>query len=126
MKIPWTTDNRRIDNRPESTVNRGWHLLSVVSQSVICAFRDQLFSLRLGAAGLAVLLLPLTALACPNCYASSDTHVLHTYYFSAFMLTLLPFVIIGGILLVAKSLQRQAPVCHGEREAPVNTEPRPV
>ena len=58
---------------------------------------------------------PVAAVACPNCYASSDTHVLHTYYFSAFMLTLLPFVIIGGILLVAKSLRR--------RGAPGDTEP---
>lgn len=58
------------------------------------------------AVAVVVLLSPMAASACPNCYASSDTQVLHTYYFSAFMLTLLPFVIIGGIWLVAKSLRR--------------------
>ena len=63
---------------------------------------------------------PMAAMACPNCYASSDTHVLHTYYFSAFMLTLLPFVIIGGILLVAKSLRRTP---GPERGAGVSTAP---
>ena len=63
---------------------------------------------------------PLAAAACPNCYASSDTHVLHTYYFSAFMLTLLPFVIIGGILLVARSLRRPPGPGH---DTSVNAEP---
>ena len=78
------------------------------------------------AGGLAVFLQsPLAAVACPNCYASSDTHVLHTYYFSAFMLTLLPFVIVGGILLVAKSLRRQAPPYRGERAADENAVPAP-
>lgn len=72
------------------------------------------------AVALAVLLSPLAAVACPNCYAASDTHVLHTYYFSAFMLTLLPFVVIGGIVLVARSLRRP----HGPPpEAPVHAEP---
>ncbi len=72
------------------------------------------------AAAAVLLLSPPAAVACPNCYASSDTHVLHTYYFSAFMLTLLPFVIIGGIVLVARSLQRPK----GERRgAPMDAEP---
>jgi len=53
---------------------------------------------------------PLAALACPNCYASSDTRVLHTYYLSAFLLTLLPFAIIGSILMVARSVGRRSQV----------------
>ena len=66
-------------------------------------------SLRIAGVTLAAvlgLLIPLAALACPNCYASSDISVLHTYYFSAFMLTLLPFLIIGGVWLLARSLRR--------------------
>lgn len=53
---------------------------------------------------------PLAALACPNCYAASDTRVLHTYYLSAFLLTLLPFAIIGSILMVAWSVGRRSQV----------------
>ena len=76
------------------------------------------YAVRGALALVAILLSPLTALACPNCYASSDIHVLHTYYFSAFMLTLLPFAIIGVIFRVGKSLRRRVPPCDGQPVEP--------
>jgi hypothetical protein len=66
---------------------------------------------------------PLAALACPNCYASSDTRVLHTYYFSAFLLTLLPFAIIGSILMVARRVGRRMQVQRGAVDKISTTSP---
>jgi hypothetical protein len=60
------------------------------------------------AAGLWLLLSPVAAAACPACYESSSSSVLMTYYWSAVMLTLLPFAIIGTIVIVARHLGRQA------------------
>lgn len=45
-----------------------------------------------------LLLMANSAQACPNCFASSDKRVLHTYYASALFLSLLPFGIVGFIL----------------------------
>lgn len=65
------------------------------------------------AATAAVLVLGLTLLwpsasaACPNCYASIETQVVRTYYLSAAILTLLPFVIVGGFVLLVRSWQRR-------------------
>ena len=63
------------------------------------------------AAGLALfgtVLTPLAVNACPNCYAASDSRVLLTYYLSTAVLTLLPFAIVGTILLVAVRMKRYA------------------
>lgn len=37
------------------------------------------------------------AMACPVCFASSDNRVLHAFYASTVMLTLLPFSLVGGL-----------------------------
>lgn len=47
------------------------------------------------AAAVLFALRPSSAVACPVCFGSSDPQVLSAFYFSAAMLTLLPFVIIG-------------------------------
>jgi hypothetical protein len=80
---------------------------------------------RLVGTGLILLFLanPLAALACPNCYASSDTRVLHTYYLSAFILTLLPFAIIGAILFIARRVGRASREPHGNAPVAVVYDP---
>jgi hypothetical protein len=40
------------------------------------------------------LLFPLAVNSCPNCFGASEKDVLHTYYFSAILLSLLPFGIV--------------------------------
>ncbi len=45
-----------------------------------------------------ILLIPSTVGACPKCFGSTDSHVLHTYYLSALFLSAIPFGIIGSIL----------------------------
>ncbi len=48
---------------------------------------------------LVAMLLPSVALACPNCYAASDRRALVAYYASTMLLSLMPFVLIGGVIL---------------------------
>ncbi len=60
-------------------------------------------------AGLAIvcLSLPGWAEACPVCFSSATEEVLHTYYLSAAMLTLLPLLVIGTLVgLFVFSLRR--------------------
>ncbi|MFQ5674388.1 MAG: hypothetical protein ACE5G1_00705 [bacterium] len=56
------------------------------------------------------LLSPNLVLSCPFCFSSSTEEVLHSYYFSVIMLSLMPFGIIGMIAFVLyankRSLQR--------------------
>jgi|JRYF01.1.fsa_nt_gb hypothetical protein len=54
----------------------------------------------------AAILLPLTGLACPNCYGSSDDTILRTYYLSTAMLSLLPFGLVAGLFAIAWQLRR--------------------
>lgn len=44
-----------------------------------------------------ILLCSTPALPCPNCFASTDQKVLHTYYASVIFLSLMPFGILGFI-----------------------------
>ena len=63
---------------------------------------------RLRAILTVVLLLgPTTALACPACYASLSSRVLHSYYLSAVFLSLLPFAIVITLVAVGRSLRRR-------------------
>jgi hypothetical protein len=76
-----------------------------------CARRHDSAVTRLIAAGTATIAMvvqrPLAAMACPYCYASSGTHLLHTYYLSTVLLTLLPFAIIGSIFVIARRVGRR-------------------
>ena len=63
--------------------------------------------LRIVLGSLAVLL-PGAAMACPMCYGSSSPRVLLFYYLTAALLTVLPFGIVGGIILVTSRMMRQA------------------
>ena len=59
---------------------------------------------------LAVLILmatPAAVLACPNCYASLGSRLLHTYYLSTIFLSLLPFAIVVTLIAVGRSLRRR-------------------
>ena len=48
---------------------------------------------------LAAMLMPSVALACPNCYAASGRRALLAYYASTMLLSLMPFALIGGVIL---------------------------
>lgn len=50
---------------------------------------------------------PATVLACPSCYASLGSRLLHTYYLSTIFLSLLPFAIIVTLVAVGRSLRRR-------------------
>lgn len=50
---------------------------------------------------------PATVLACPNCYASLGSRLLHTYYLSTIFLSLLPFATIVTLVAVGRSLRRR-------------------
>lgn len=45
-----------------------------------------------------ILLIPSAGGACPKCFGSTDSQLLHTYYLSALLLGAMPFGIIGSIL----------------------------
>ena len=50
---------------------------------------------------------PSTVLACPNCYASLGTRLLHTYYLSTIFLSLLPFAVVVTLVAVGRNLRRR-------------------
>jgi hypothetical protein len=64
-----------------------------------------------------VCLLPAAALACPNCFSSTNEGVLRTYYLTAALLTLLPLLMIGGF---ATWIYRRS------KQASLQPEPPPV
>jgi predicted cobalt transporter CbtA len=44
-------------------------------------------------------LLPALAQACPSCFSNGNPQVLRTYYLTAALMTVLPFLVIGTIAL---------------------------
>jgi hypothetical protein len=58
-------------------------------------------------AAVALVVTPTTVLACPNCYASLGSRLLHTYYLSTIFLSLLPFATIVTLVAVGRSLRRR-------------------
>ena len=48
--------------------------------------------------GVAVELSPAIAAACPACYGASSTRTIAAYYASTMLLSLMPFVAIGGVI----------------------------
>ena len=51
--------------------------------------------------------IPSTVLACPSCYASLGSRLLHTYYLSTIFLSLLPFAVIVTLVAVGRNLRRR-------------------
>lgn len=45
--------------------------------------------------------------ACPTCFASAGANVLRTYLLSTIWLSLLPFALIGGVVLLAVRMRRE-------------------
>lgn len=68
---------------------------------------------------------PLAAMACPNCYASTDRDILDTYYLSTSLLTLLPFGIVGVLMMVARHF-RESVVEESGLEAPLPQDSLPT
>jgi hypothetical protein len=52
-------------------------------------------------AAVASALMPKVAAACPACFAASDNRTLAAYYASTLLLSLMPFALIGGVVLAA-------------------------
>ena len=57
---------------------------------------------------LVAMLLPSVALACPNCYAASSQRTILAYYASTMLLTLMPFALIGGVILAVFLMRNRA------------------
>lgn len=47
----------------------------------------------------AIALLPSIAAACPACFGASDARTISAYYASTVLLSLMPFALIGGVIL---------------------------
>jgi len=58
---------------------------------------------------LVVIVLPSVALACPNCYAASSQRTIMAYYASTMLLTLMPFALIGGVILAVFLMRNRPP-----------------
>jgi len=50
---------------------------------------------------LAAELWPTVAAACPACFGASNARTISAYYASTMLLSLMPFVAIGGVILAA-------------------------
>jgi hypothetical protein len=49
----------------------------------------------------AAALMPRVAAACPACFAASNARTVSAYYASTMLLSLMPFALIGGVVLAA-------------------------
>jgi hypothetical protein len=58
---------------------------------------------------LAAMLLPSVALACANCYAASSKQTILAYYASTMLLSLMPFALIGGVIVAVLVMRNRAP-----------------
>jgi len=59
--------------------------------------------------GLAVELSPRIATACPACFAASNARTISAYYASTMLLSLMPFVAIGGVIVAAYLMRNRPP-----------------
>jgi len=50
---------------------------------------------------------PAASFACPACYSSLGTRLLHSYYLSTIFLSILPFAIVVGLIAAGRSLRRR-------------------
>lgn len=58
---------------------------------------------------LAPALLPSMAAACPTCFGASDARTISAYYASTVLLSLMPFALIGGVILAVYLMRNRAP-----------------
>jgi hypothetical protein len=54
-------------------------------------------------------LLPSIAAACPACFGASDARTISAYYASTMLLSLMPFVLIGGVVLSVILMRNRPP-----------------
>jgi len=52
-------------------------------------------------AAIAIALAPAIAAACPACFGASSARTIAAYYASTMLLSLMPFALIGGVILAA-------------------------
>jgi len=71
----------------------------------------------------ALWLAPGAAIACPKCYGSSSPGVLESYYLSTLMLTLLPFAVVGTIVVLGFRFKRRFSVGPAEPVEPATRLP---
>ena len=62
---------------------------------------------RLATVAVALAVHPAAAVACPACYASLGSHLLHMYYLSTIFLSLLPFAVVIALVAVGRNLRRR-------------------
>jgi hypothetical protein len=62
---------------------------------------------RLSAMAAVTLTVPAVCLACPACYSSLGSRLLHSYYLSTIVLSILPFAIVCGLIAAGRSLRRR-------------------
>ncbi len=60
--------------------------------------------------------LPSIAAACPACFGASDARTISAYYASTMLLSLMPFALIGGVILGVVLMRNRPP--GGEDPAP--------
>ena len=53
------------------------------------------------------LTIPAVSLACPACYSSLSSRLLHSYYLSTIFLSILPFAVVFVLIAAARSLRRR-------------------
>ena len=53
--------------------------------------------------------LPSVAAACPACFGASDARTLSAYYASTILLSLMPFALIGGVILGVYLMRNREP-----------------
>ena len=68
-----------------------------------------------------MLWMPCVAAACPQCFASEPTSVLHTYYLTTALLMLLPLVVVGALVGAGWSIRRQLETTASREQAKLLT-----
>ncbi len=54
-------------------------------------------------------MLPSIAAACPACFGASDARTISAYYASTMLLSLMPFALIGGVILGVILMRNRPP-----------------
>ncbi len=54
-------------------------------------------------------LLPSIAAACPACFGASNARTISAYYASTVLLSLMPFALIGGVILAVYLMRNRDP-----------------
>jgi hypothetical protein len=67
--------------------------------------------------GLVLALMPSIVMACPACFAASSERTLRAYYLSTMLLTVMPFVLIGGVIFAVFLIGRRPDSVSGKPPA---------